>query len=143
MFSSDRNTHRRVFIHAWKKAKAKQPLEPLERRIVGILRQHPEYQPLLEEDENALDRDFSPEQGQTNPFLHLGLHIAIVEQLSLDQPTGIRQLYQNLARLTGDSHAAEHRIMECLGEGLWKLQHDQQPFNEQDYLECIRRIGGT
>lgn len=143
MFSSDRNSHRSVFIRAWKKAKDKQPLEPLEIQIVEIVRQHPEYQALLEEEATALDLDFPPEQGQSNPFLHLGLHIAILEQLSIDQPTGIRHLYQNLAHRTGDTHAAEHQIMECLVESLWKLQHDRQPFDERDYLECVKRVGGA
>ncbi|AFL75241.1 DUF1841 family protein [Thiocystis violascens] len=141
MFSSDRNSHRDVFIQAWKKARAEQPLEPLERQIVGILRQHPEYQPFLEAEDSALERDFPPEQGEANPFLHLGLHMVILEQLSIDQPAGIRKLYRNLARRTGDAHEAEHRIMACLAESLWKLQHDRQPFNENDYLDCIRRAG--
>ncbi|MBK5965130.1 hypothetical protein CCR95_13795 [Thiocystis minor] len=139
MFSSDRNSHRGVFIQAWEKARAEQPLEPLELQIVGILRQHPEYQPFLEAGDSALERDFSPEQGQSNPFLHLGLHLAILEQLSIDQPAGIRKLYRNLTRRTGDAHEAEHRIMACLAESLWKLQHDRQPFNESNYLECVRR----
>ncbi len=143
MLSSDRNSHRRVFIRAWGNARARQPLTPLEIQIVEILRQHPEYQPFLEADDNALDRDFSPEQGTSNPFLHLGLHLAILEQVSIDQPAGIRHLYQTLTQRTGDPHAAEHRLMDCLAEGLWTLQRGQQPFNEHDYLDCIKRGSGT
>jgi hypothetical protein len=143
MFSSDRNSYRSVFIDAWHKARTGQPLEPMEVQIVAILRQHPEYQSFLAEDASALERDFSPEQGQSNPFLHMGLHMTILEQLSINQPTGIRSLYQKLLRRTGDPHAAEHGIMECLVESLWKIQHDQQPFNERNYLECIKRAGGA
>ncbi len=141
MFSSDRNAYRKVFVKAWRKAATSQPLEPLETRVVEILRQHPEYQPLLEGADMALEQDFSPEQGQSNPFLHMGLHLAILEQLSIDQPAGIRRLYQRLVQATGNAHEAEHRIMECLFEALWRLQRDQGPFDLRGYLECVELIG--
>jgi len=137
MLAADRETHRRIFIRAWSKAKQSEPLEPLERQIVEILQQHPEYQGLLETPDASIDADFPPHQGRTNPFLHLGLHLAIQEQVGIDQPTGIRQRYLDLAQRFGDAHQAEHRMMECLTESLWKLQHDQRPFDEQAYLACI------
>ncbi|EXJ15197.1 DUF1841 family protein [Imhoffiella purpurea] len=137
MLSADRQTHRRIFIQAWRKARQSEPLEPLERQIVEILQRHPEYQGLLETEDATLDKDFLPQQGETNPFLHLGLHLAILEQISIDQPAGIRQGYLDLAQGLGDAHQAEHRIMECLANALWRLQHDQGPFDEGDYLACI------
>lgn len=141
MFSSDRSSQRGVFIDAWQKAKSHRPLEPVEAQIAGILRQHPEYQPLIEAGEEALERDYLPELGETNPFLHLGLHLAVQDQLSIGQPHGIRQLYQRLLRQTGDAHAAEHCIMTCLAEAIWTIQHDRQPFDERAYLRCIKRAG--
>lgn len=141
MYPTDRRTHRQIFIHAWHKAAGGQPLEPIEAQIVEILRQHPEYLPLIEAEDDALDRDFSPEQGEQNPFLHLGLHLAIQEQVGIDQPVGIRQLYLDLAQRSGDAHQTEHRIMECLVDALWRLQRNQGSFSEQDYLDCIRGSG--
>jgi len=137
MLAADRETHRRIFIRAWSKAKHSEPLEPLERQIVEILQQHPEYQGLLETPDVSIDKDFPSHQGQANPFLHLGLHLAIQEQVGIDQPAGIRQRYLELAQRLGDAHQAEHRMMECLTESLWKLQHDQRPFDERAYLACI------
>lgn len=143
MFSNDRQSHRRVFIAAWEKAQAGQPLEPVEAQIVQVLRQHPEYQGLMSDTETALDRDFLPEQGESNPFLHMGLHIAILDQLSVDQPAGIRGLYGRLVKATGDPHEAEHRVMECLAEALWTLQRTRAPFDDVGYLTCIKRAAGA
>lgn len=129
-------------MDAWNKSRSGQPLEPLEAQIVQILRLHPEYQDLLEEPDATLDRDWLPEQGETNPFLHLGLHLAILEQLTIDRPAGIRKLHGNLATATGDVHEADHRVMACLAEALWRVQHEGKPFDEKAYLKCLKRSGG-
>ena len=142
MFSDDRQTHRRVFIEAWRKAGAGEPLQPLEAQIVEILRLHPEYHDHLRDPDGVLDRDWLPEGGETNPFLHLGLHLAVLEQVGLDRPTGVRKLYRRLIESTGDVHEADHIIMECLAETLWRTSQDGKPFNEKAYLKCIRRSGG-
>jgi hypothetical protein len=143
MFSQDRNQLRQAYLSAWRKACDGEPLQPVEQQIAEVARLHPEYQPLLEQDEIALGREWRPEGGETNPFLHMGLHIALREQLSIDQPAGIRQCYQAmLAHCHGDQHAAEHRIIECLAEALWKVQRDRQIFNPKAYLKCIKRRGG-
>lgn len=139
MFSADRSAYRRAFVAAWGKASTRQPLEPMEAQIVQVARMHPEYHPLLEGGEQALERDFQPEQGESNPFLHMALHIAILEQLSIDRPEGVRALYQRLVRAKGDAHAAEHVIMECLAEMLWTLQREQGIFDETAYFTCIER----
>ena len=91
----DRAGLRRLYLEAWRKAREGRPLEPLENQIVGVIELHPEYQPLLVDRSAALDRDFTPEQGQTNPFLHMGLHLAIREQLATDRPPGVRAVYPN------------------------------------------------
>ncbi len=141
MFSSDRQTHRRIFLNAWRKASNQAPLEPLEVQLVAIMRLHPEYHPLLESGDDSLERDFPPELGQTNPFLHLGLHLAIQEQLSIDQPNGIRRLYQDLLGQSGSPHALEHRIMDCLMETLWRMQEDGQAFDAFAYLDRVKQLG--
>jgi len=143
MFSTDRDTYRRVFVEAWRKHRANEPLEPLESRIVSVIARHPEFQSLLEDAEPPLNRDFGPDNGpdngNANPFFHVGLHLAILEQVSIDQPAGIRRLYAQLVERLGDPHQAEHRMMSCLAESLWKLQQGQATFSERDYLACIER----
>ncbi|PQJ96504.1 DUF1841 family protein [Chromatium okenii] len=139
MLSSDRSSQRRVFIDTWQRAQAGLPLEPLQMQIFDILRQHPEYQSFMNMNDDALAQDFSPELGMTNPFLHMGLHLAIREQIGIDQPVGIRSLHHKLLRRLRNPHETEHRMMDCLAEGIWTLQRNQQPFSETDYLNCIKQ----
>lgn len=139
MFGNDRDSLRRYYCTVWEKANAGQDLEPLERLIAGVIREHPEYQPMLVNTEAALGREYLPEMGQTNPFLHLGMHIAIHEQLGSHRPAGILNLYQQLCRIAGDSHEAEHRMMDCLGETLWEAQRNGREPDESAYLERLMR----
>jgi hypothetical protein len=141
MFGNDRDSLRRYYFTVWEKATAGQPLEPLEQLITEVIRVHPEYQALLQNVETAVGRDYLPEMGQTNPFLHMGMHIAIHEQLGSDRPIGIRALYQRICQRLGDPHAAEHLMMECLGEILWEAQRTGQTPNEQLYLQRLRQLG--
>ena len=140
MFGSDRDGLRRYYRTVWEKAGSNQPLEPLERLIAEVIREHPEYQPVLTDAEAALTREYTPEMGQANPFLHMGMHIAIREQLSGDRPTGILAAYQRLCRRVGDSHVAEHLMMECLGETLWEAQRGGGEPDERVYLERLRQL---
>jgi len=140
MFTNDRDQTRQVFTQAWQKQQNNKPLEPLEEIIVSIVRQHPEYQSLLGSTDKALGAEYLPENGETNPFLHMGMHIAIHEQLSTDRPLGIAGLFQQLVMLSGDAHHAEHQVMECLGEMLWKAQREQKMPDEQAYLGCLKGL---
>lgn len=140
MLTSDRTRLRRVFLDAWRKARQGLPLEPLERLVAQVIGEHPEYQSLLEQGDAGLDQDFTPEGGQTNPFLHLGMHISLQEQLLADRPDGIRDLYQQLARRRGDAHQAEHELMECLGLALWEAQRAGRLPDEQAYLNYVRAL---
>lgn len=140
MFTNDRTQMRKVFTEAWRKQQAGLPMEPLEQIIAQIIQQHPEYHQLLENPDAALDKDFLPEGGQTNPFLHLGMHISIQEQISTNRPAGIRELYQQLANKLGDTHEAEHQIMECLGRMLWEAQRNNKMPDEQAYLKQIKSL---
>jgi len=141
MFGQDRQQIRRYFQAAWAKHQAGQPLEALERLVVDVIAQHPEDQNALA-DENALLRDFSPDDGQTNPWLHMGMHISLGEQLGADRPAGIRDLYRRIAARHGDTHAAEHAMMDCLGIALWEAQRNHATPDEQAYLTCLKRLAG-
>jgi hypothetical protein len=135
MFGQDREKHRQFFARAWDKHQQAQILEPLETMVVEVISIHPEYHCYLTAPH--LDQDFFPQQGQTNPFLHLGLHLALREQLSIDQPKGIRHLYQSSVLKGDHSHELEHRMMDCLAEILWTSQRDGVPPNEPAYIDCL------
>ncbi|WP_428603485.1 DUF1841 family protein [Sedimenticola sp.] len=138
MFGNDRIEMRRFFTEAWRKACAGETLIPLEQMLADVISQHPEYHAFLENPDKMLDKDFLPDFGETNPFLHMGMHISLQEQIGTDRPTGIRQLYQKVVMQAGDRHQAEHRMMECLGKMLWEAQRDNRMPDEQAYLDCIR-----
>jgi hypothetical protein len=142
MFSPERDRMRQVFLDAWSRLRAGEPLEPLEMLVAEVVREHPEYHGLLQGMEGALDRDYPPEAGQTNPFLHMGMHISLREQVGSGRPEGIREIYRALARHHGDGHRAEHLMMECLGVSLWEAQRSGRPPDEQAYLECLRALTG-
>jgi hypothetical protein len=143
MFSDDRNQLRQVFFEAWRKHSAGEPMEPLETVVSQVIRQHPEYHGLLSQPEQGLDRDFLPEDGQSNPFLHMAMHLTLIEQVSTDRPVGISQLYQRLCKRKGEVHEAEHQLMECLGRILWEAQTANRMPDESDYLDCIKRLIGS
>jgi hypothetical protein len=138
MFNPTRDQARQFLIGAWRKRCERLPATPLETIAADIAELHPEYQPLLTSDA-ALEKEWTPEQGETNPFLHLSLHLAIAEQLSIDQPPGIRAAYEALTVRHGDQHQALHAILDCLSETIWRAQRDRSPPDGEAYLECVRR----
>lgn len=140
MFGSDRKQLRQAFCDAWRKRRAGEVMTPLEEMISQVVAGHPEYHAQLEAPDKGLERDYLPEAGESNPFLHMAMHISLLEQTGTDRPPGIRELYQRLCRRTGDSHAAEHQLMECLAQMLWEAQANQRMPDERAYLECIRRL---
>lgn len=140
MFTNDRAQMRRVFTEAWRKQQNSLPMEPMEQVIAHTIQQHPEYHKLLEDPDAALDKDFLPEGGQGNPFLHMSMHIALNEQVSTNRPTGITKLYRKIADRTGDPHEAEHQLMECLARMLWEAQRESRMPDERAYLESIRTL---
>jgi hypothetical protein len=142
MFNPSRDEARRFIAGAWQKRRDRLPATPLETLAADIVAMHPEYQALLDEGEEALAREWTPEQGETNPFLHLSLHLAIAEQLQIDQPPGIRAAFEKLAARRGDPHAALHDVLECLAETLWRAQRDRAPPDGAAYIECISRAAG-
>ena len=139
MFTPTRDEVRRFFVNAWAKYRAGAPIEGLEKTAVGLVALHPEYQAIVETPERHLERDFVPESGTVNPFLHLSLHLAIAEQVAIDQPRGIRAHFERLRASRDDEHAALHALLECLGETLWQAQRLNTPPDERVYLECLER----
>lgn len=143
MFSPSRDQARQFFFDTWAKHRRKEPLEGLERTALTIVLMHPEYQRLLDHPERHLRRDFGPEAGDPNPFLHLALHLAVAEQLSIDQPPGIALRYRHLLQQTSSEHEALHAVAECLGETIWQAQRSGAPPDVQVYLDCLDRRGGN
>lgn len=137
MFNPSRDQVRQFFIEAWQKYRHKQLLSPLENMAVNLVQQHSEYHELLDDPE-AIEQDFTVEKGQTNPFLHLSMHLAIQEQLSIDQPPGIKAAHDRLVA-TLDPHEAAHRIMEALGEVIWEAQRLNKPLDNERYIELIHK----
>lgn len=141
MFNPTREQVRRFFCEAWRKHRERLPLDGAEVTAADLIAEHPEYHALLAQAEDAVDKEFTPEGGQSNPFLHLSLHLAIAEQISIDQPPGILAAYQAL-RQRLEVHDAEHAIMECLGEALWQSQRSRTALDGLAYLDCVRRKAG-
>ena len=140
IFGQDRNELRKMYADAWSKRGKKLPLSPLETQIADVIEMHPEYHADVSGED--LEQDYSPDGGQTNPFLHMGLHLGIREQVSTDRPAGIAEVYKATAAKTGDIHAAEHEMIECLAETLWEAQNQNRAPDEQKYLERLRRLAG-
>lgn len=143
MFNPSRDQIRQFFIESWRKHLTKESLSPMEDIAAELVFQHPEYHALIENPE-AVDKDFRPEDGQINPFLHLSLHLAIHEQLSIDQPPGIRSAYDACLRQRGDDrHAALHDVLEALGETLFEAQSSGKPLDALAYIEKVKKKGGA
>ena len=140
MFGQDRNQLRQMYLDAWQKHQTAALLSPLEAMIAEIIVMHPEYHALLEKNSDSLDKDFMPELGESNPFMHMGMHIAIREQLGTDRPVGITTAHKKLLLRLQDPHEVEHQIMECLGQSLWEAQRNNTAPNETQYLQCIKKL---
>jgi hypothetical protein len=139
MFNPSRDEARRFLIDAWKKRRDGSPLSALESIAAGIVSRHPEYHPLLEAPDGSVEREFPPEGGNVNPFLHLSLHLAVEEQIAIDQPPGIRGQYERLLLARGDGHSAQHAVLECLAETVWAAQRHGTPPDAALYLSCLER----
>ncbi len=140
LFGQNRDELRRFYVESWRKFRDKAPLQPLEALVSEIIAQHPEYHPMLESEEQAVSREFSPETGQSNPFLHMGMHIGIREQLATNRPPGIATTYEVLLSSIGDQHEVEHKMMDCLGQAMWEAQRNGTPPDENTYLECLKQL---
>lgn len=138
IFGQDQRELRKMYGDAWRKAQAGQPLTPLEAQIAAVIEDHPEYQDVVLR--NDLDTPYTPDGGRTNPYLHMGLHLALRDQIATDRPSGIKSVFAAIAARAGDRMAAEHRAIDCLAETLWEAQSRNTAPDEQAYLEKLRRL---
>jgi hypothetical protein len=140
IFNPTREEVRRFFCDTWKKKTDGHILDPMEALAGDWMVEHPEYQTLLGDPEGALAQDYSPERGETNPFLHLSMHLSISEQISINQPPGIKEIADKLSQKLDSMHEAQHLIMECLGQVMWEAQREGKPLNPEDYLEALKKL---
>lgn len=141
MFTPSSHDVRRFFCEAFRKQRAGDILSPMDAIAADWIRQHPEYEEVLADADAAIARDYAVEGGQANPFLHLSMHLSIAEQVSIDQPPGIRAACDTLTARLGP-HDAHHQIMECLGEMIWKSQRSGSAPDAAAYVDCVRRRAG-
>ena len=139
MFAPTRDESRRFLTEAWRKYRAGEPLSGLEQTAAQLIAMHPEYHAVVETPDLHMHREYRPEQGDINPFLHLSLHLAVAEQLAIDQPPGIVAQYERLRAMRGDAHQALHAVLECLGEVVWQAQRTGAGPDANVYLDCLER----
>ena len=137
MFNPSREQVRQFFFDVWTRYRAGQVLAGAERTALEAILAHPEYHAMLDNPTRYLQRDYPPELGETNPFLHLSMHLSIAEQVSIDQPAGIRARYQQLLAQRGDAMLAQHEVMDCLAEMIWQAQRSGADYDPVAYLQCL------
>lgn len=142
MFKPSREQARQLFFETWRKYRQREILSGIETIALEVILLHPEYRDILNDPERYLDKDYLPEMGDTNPFLHMSMHVAIKEQLSINQPIGICERFARLQKNCGSEHAAAHQLMECLAEMIWQAQRAQSAPDAAIYFDCLdKRLG--
>lgn len=143
LFNPSRDQVRQFFFDTWGKFRQQQPLSPLEAMAIEVIQMHPEYHHVLDDPEHYLDQPYFPEMGETNPFLHMSLHLSILEQVSIDQPPGIAGYYLSLQEKRGSKLEAQHDLMECLAEAIWQAQRHHAPLDAEAYTRCMAQKAGS
>ena len=139
LYNPSRDQVRQFLFDAWTKFKQHSMLTDLEKIAVEVMQMHPEYHPILNAPERYMQQQYFPEMGETNPFLHLSLHLSVIEQISINQPTGISQMYTTLQKKYGDKHRAQHDLLECLAETIWQSQQNNMPLDSEHYLALLQQ----
>ena len=139
MFTPSQQDVRRFFCEVWQRDRDSLPLDPMQAKAADWVRQHPEYDGDLADPVRAVEAAYTVEEGRTNPFLHLSMHLSLQEQVEIDQPRGIRGAFERLRDRLGSAHEAHHEMMECLGEMIWASQRSGRPPDGHQYLECVQR----
>ena len=136
MLSQDRFKQREFLANSWQKHINDQISEPLEIQLALIIQKHPEYHALI----NDINLEYFPEQGKTNPFLHINLHLTLQDQLALNQPIGINDIYKKLIAIHSDTHEVEHMMMECIAEMIFNSQKNHTTLNQDNYLVNLKNL---
>jgi Domain of unknown function (DUF1841) len=139
MFAPSQHDVRRFFCETHGKQHQSLPLTPMETLAAQWIAEHPEYHVELSDVAAALAASYTVEEGRSNPFLHLSMHLTITEQVAIDQPRGIKQAFALLATRLGSAHEAQHQVMECLGDMIWTSQRSGLPPDGHAYLDCVRK----
>jgi hypothetical protein len=139
MFAPSQHDVRRFFCETHSRQRQGLPLTPMQALAAQWIAEHPEYHAELADVDAALAASYAVEDGRSNPFLHLSMHLTISEQVAIDQPRGIKQAFDLLAARLGSAHEAQHQVMECLGEMIWASQRSGLPPDGHAYLDCVRR----
>ena len=142
LFNPSRDEVREFFFNTWSQFKAQKPLTDLEKIALAVINMHPEYHAILDAPEQYKSQEYFPEFGETNPFLHMSLHLSILEQISINQPTGITDIYQRLRLKHQDEHDAQHTILECLGEAIWQAQRNNTALDANFYVQLLQQKAG-
>jgi hypothetical protein len=142
LYNPSRDQARQFLFDAWKKFQQQVVLTDLEKIAVEVMQMHPEYHAILEAPERYMNEQYFPEMGATNPFLHLSLHLSVIEQISINQPIGIVQIYAQLRQQHNDSHLAQHDIVDCLAETIWQAQRNNSGLDAENYLTLLEQKVG-
>lgn len=143
MFKPSREQARQLFFDTWRKYRQREILSGIETIALEVILLHPEYHDILSDPERYLDKDYLPEMGDTNPFLHMSMHVAIKEQLSINQPVGICERFARLQKNCRSEHVAAHQTMECLAEMIWQAQRTQSAPDASIYFDCLDKQLGS
>lgn len=144
LYNPSRDQVRQFFFETWAKFKQSAVLTDLEKIAVQVIQMHPEYHTILDSPELHIFQQYFPEMGETNPFLHLSLHLSVIEQLNINQPIGITEVYDKLrqgynAEKLESNHMAQHDLLECLAETIWQSQHNNEPLDSANYLSRLKQ----
>nr|WP_294839291.1 DUF1841 family protein [uncultured Methylotenera sp.] len=139
LYNPSRDQARQFLFDAWAKFKQQAPLTDLEKIAVEVMQMHPEYHAILEAPERYMQQQYFPEMGETNPFLHLSLHLSVIEQIAINQPIGIKGIYEQLKQKHNDQHLAQHDILDCLAETIWQSQRNNTPLDSTHYLSLLQQ----
>jgi hypothetical protein len=139
MFQPSQADVRKFFCAVYAKWHTAQPMDALETLASQWVAEHPEYHADFANEAAALEKMYDVEDGKTNPFLHLSMHLSVSEQCSIDQPRGIRQAVELLAARRDSLHDAHHETMEALGQMIWESQRSGRPPDGQAYIDAVQR----
>jgi hypothetical protein len=139
LYNPSRDQARQFLFVAWANFKKNLSLTDLEKIAVEVIQMHPEYHVVFDSPERFMHQQYFPEMGETNPFLHITLHLSVIEQISINQPIGITQVYDKLRQRHNDTHLAYHDLIDSLAETIWQSQRNNEPLNSERYLILLRQ----